>query len=53
MSAKIIRTFKEQLPSVRFVGKCYSDGDRVNGNFGAKWRELMELKKKLEAEKVF
>ena len=37
--ARIIRTYKETLPSVRFVGKCYTSEDRVNGSFAHKWEE--------------
>lgn len=35
--AKIIKTYTQKLPAVRFIGKCFGDGDRVNGGFGKHW----------------
>lgn len=37
--AEIIKTYKEKLPATTFIGKCYTDADRENGSFGAKWGE--------------
>ena len=37
--AEIIKTFKTPVPAMRFIGKIYGDEDRVDGHFGAKWRE--------------
>ena len=37
--AQIIDVYKQTLPRVRFVGKCYTDSDRENGVFANKWRE--------------
>jgi len=37
--AEIIKTYKQAVPAMRFVGKKYGDEDRVNGMFGAKWCE--------------
>jgi hypothetical protein len=37
MAVEIKKVYKEHLPAVRFIGKCYTDKDRVNGSFGAKW----------------
>ncbi len=34
---KIIRTYTQQVPALRFIGKKYGDGDRVNGGFGQQW----------------
>lgn len=38
MAAEIIKVYKEHLPSLRFIGKCYTNDDRVGG-FGHKWSE--------------
>ncbi|MCL2665435.1 MAG: hypothetical protein FWE82_07475 [Defluviitaleaceae bacterium] len=37
--AEIIKTYRQSIPAMRFIGKKYEDGDRVNGSFGAKWGE--------------
>jgi len=39
MVAKIVKAYKESYPATRFIGKRYTDTDRVNGFFGAKWGE--------------
>lgn len=39
MSAQIIKVYKEHLPSLRLIGKRYTDSDKVDGGFGAKWGE--------------
>jgi hypothetical protein len=39
MSAEIVKVYREHLPSLRLIGKCYTDSDRVEGGFGAKWGE--------------
>ncbi len=36
--AEIIKVYKEHLPSLRFIGKCYTNADR-DGGFGHKWME--------------
>lgn len=41
MTAEIIKVYKEHLPSVRFIGKRYTNADRVGG-FGHKWGEWFE-----------
>ena len=48
---KIKRIYKQSLPATRFIGKKYSDDDRVDGSFGAKWGEAFEtgLFERLEA----
>lgn len=38
MAAEIIKVYKEHLPSLRFIGKCYTNIDRIGG-FGHKWGE--------------
>lgn len=39
---EIINVYKQNLSAMRFIGKKYGDGDRINGNFGAKWYEWHE-----------
>ncbi|NLK27212.1 MAG: GyrI-like domain-containing protein [Clostridiales bacterium] len=41
MAAEIIKVYKEHLPSLRFIGKRYTNADRVGG-FGHKWGEWFE-----------
>lgn len=37
---EIKKVFKSSRPALRFIGKCYGDGDRDQyGSFGAKWGE--------------
>ena len=40
--AEIIKVYKEHLPALRFIGKCYTNADRVNGGFGNKWNEWFQ-----------
>lgn len=40
--AEIIKTYKQNIKAMRFIGKRYDDHDRVNGTFGAKWKEWFE-----------
>jgi hypothetical protein len=37
MSAEIIKVYKQDVPSLRFIGKRYGDKDRVNRTFGKYW----------------
>jgi len=39
MAAEIIKTYVEHFPSVRFVGKMYTEEDRVDGSFDKYWTE--------------
>lgn len=41
MAAEIVKVYKEHLPSLRFIGKCYTNADRVGG-FGHKWGEWFQ-----------
>ncbi len=34
---EIIKVQKEHQPALRFIGKRYSDADRMDGGFGNKW----------------
>jgi predicted transcriptional regulator YdeE len=52
MVAEIIKTYVEHLPAVRFVGKMYTEEDRVDGSFDKYWTEWrkngwMDILKKL------
>lgn len=40
--AEIIKVVREQLPALRFIGKRYTERDRVNGGFGHKWDEWFQ-----------
>lgn len=42
MSCEIIKVYKEHLPSLRFIGKKYTNADRANGGFGHKWGEWFQ-----------
>ena len=37
--AKIIRTYRQKVPAMRFIGRKYLDADRVDGTFAAHWGE--------------
>lgn len=41
--AEVTKVYKQSVPAMRFIGKKYSDEDRVNGGFGAKWEECFEV----------
>jgi len=36
---EFIKTYKQNVGDVRFIGKKYGDSDRVDGMFGVKWGE--------------
>ena len=36
---KVVNVMQESVPALRFIGKRYTDTDRVNGGFGARWGE--------------
>ncbi|MBS1370926.1 MAG: GyrI-like domain-containing protein [Lentisphaeria bacterium] len=42
MAAEIVRVYREKLPALRFIGRRYTDGDRVGGTFASCWREWFE-----------
>jgi hypothetical protein len=42
MSVEIIKTYKQEIPALRFMGKKYSDTDRVNGTFGKHWTDWFQ-----------
>jgi len=37
--AEIIKVYRQSVEAMRFIGKRYTNSDRVEGNFGAKWGE--------------
>lgn len=36
---EITKVYREYMPSLRLIGRRYTDADRVNGSYGAKWGE--------------
>ena len=39
---EIIKTYRQALPALRFIGKQYGDADRVDGTFSSKWDEWFQ-----------
>jgi len=39
MGFSIVKVYRESLPDLKFIGKRYTDSDRADGTFGAKWGE--------------
>ena len=39
MGFSIVKVYREKLPNLKLIGKRYTDADRVDGMFGAKWSE--------------
>ncbi|MCL2408476.1 MAG: GyrI-like domain-containing protein [Oscillospiraceae bacterium] len=37
--ALIVNTYRQSVGAMRFIGKKYTNNDRVDGHFGAKWDE--------------
>jgi hypothetical protein len=48
---EIVRTYKQTIPAMRFIGIKYGDEDRIDGGFGSKWAEWFETERfnKLES----
>ena len=42
MAVSIVKVYRESLPNLKFIGKRYTNDDRVDGMFGAKWGEWFE-----------
>lgn len=40
--AEIIKTYRQNMPPTRFIGRKYGDGDRVDGMFTALWEETWQ-----------
>lgn len=36
---EVIRTYRQSIPAIRFIGKKYSDEERIDGSFGPYWGE--------------
>jgi hypothetical protein len=36
--SEIVKTYRQPVPPLAFVGKRYTDADRVDGSFGAVWQ---------------
>lgn len=36
---EVVRTYKQKVPALRFIGKQYGDDDRVDGGFGRQWEQ--------------
>lgn len=36
---EIIKVYKQKIETTRFIGKRYTNKDRIDGHFGAKWGE--------------
>ena len=49
---EIIKCFKEEIPAMRLIGNRYTNEDRWEGGFGAKWHEWFESGKYSELEKL-
>ena len=39
MAFEVTKIYKEQFPALRFIGKRYTNDDRVDGGFGKQWGE--------------
>ena len=37
-----MKSYKQCVPALKFIGKKYGDEDRVDGSFGAKWGEWFQ-----------
>jgi len=37
--AEIIKVYRQSVDAMKFIGKRYTNNDRVDGHFGAKWGE--------------
>lgn len=40
--AEIKRVYRQSIPAVKLVGRCYKEEDKVNGTFGSKWGEWFQ-----------
>lgn len=39
---EVIRVYRQSMPAMKLVGRCYGDEDRVNGTFADKWGEWFQ-----------
>lgn len=47
---EIVKTYKQLITAMRFIGVKYGDEDRIDGGFGAKWDEWFETERFKELE---
>ena len=40
--AEIKRVYRQTMPAVKLVGRCYREEDRVNGTFAHRWAEWFQ-----------
>ena len=39
--AEIIKAYRQTMPAMRFIGRKYTNADRVDGHFGSLWHEWL------------
>ncbi|MCL2462964.1 MAG: hypothetical protein FWF44_09885 [Defluviitaleaceae bacterium] len=39
---ELIKSYRQEVPALRFIGMKYGDEDRVDGGFGKQWGEFFE-----------
>lgn len=39
---ELVRSYAQNIPALRFIGKKYGDSDRVDGMFGARWGDWFQ-----------
>jgi len=39
---EIIKSYRQSIPAVRFIGKKYGDADRVDGSYGYHWMQWLD-----------
>lgn len=39
---EIKRVYRQKMPTIKLVGKCYHEEEKVNGTFALQWREWFE-----------
>jgi len=42
MSVEIVKVYKQDVPTLRFIGKKYGDNDRIDGGFGKYWGDWFQ-----------
>jgi predicted transcriptional regulator YdeE len=42
---ELVKTYKQAIPAMRFIGMKYGNKDRVDGSFAAKWGEWHETER--------
>jgi len=49
---EIVKTYKQAIPKMRFMGRKYGNEDRIDGGFGAKWEEWFEAERFTQLESL-